>query len=69
MSLSMTNSQYDFIVFGATSFVGKIMSEYMVAQYGDNKDVSWAAAGRSKPKLEALRTSLGPKAKDLVASQ
>lgn len=61
----MHNSQYDFIVFGATSFVGKIMCEYMIAQYGDDKDVRWAAAGRSQSKLEALRTSLGPKAKDL----
>jgi short subunit dehydrogenase-like uncharacterized protein len=65
MSISMNKSQYDFIVFGATSFVGKIMSEYMVAQYGGDKELSWAAAGRSKSKLEALRTSLGPTAKDL----
>lgn len=61
----MSKSQYDFIVFGATSFVGKILCEYMIAYYGDSQNVSWAAAGRSGSKLEALRASLGPKAQNI----
>jgi short subunit dehydrogenase-like uncharacterized protein len=61
----MNNNKYDFIMFGATSFVGQILSEYMISKYADQENITWAAAGRSKSKLEALRTSLGSKAKGL----
>jgi len=52
-------------MFGATSFVGQILSEYMISKYADQENITWAAAGRSKSKLEALRTSLGSKANGL----
>ncbi len=61
----MSQSKYDFILFGATSFVGKILCEHMVSQYGEDPSVRWAAAGRSESKLNALRNSLGPQAKEL----
>lgn len=56
-------AQFDVIIFGATSFVGQILCQYMVDEYGVNQDVKWAAAGRSMNKLKALQNELG--AKDL----
>lgn len=50
---------YDLIVFGATSFVGQILTRYLVTQYGNDADLRWALAGRSIDKLEALRDQLG----------
>ncbi len=50
----MTTTQYDIVIFGATSFVGKILTGYMAQQYGVNSDLKWAIAGRSKDKLLAV---------------
>ncbi len=56
----MAEPKYSVIVFGATSFVGQILCRYLLEQFGSK--LKWAAAGRSKEKLEALRTELGKKA-------
>ena len=56
---------YDLIVFGATSFVGQILTRYLVTQYGNDADLRWALAGRSIGKLEALRDELGSAASGL----
>lgn len=58
-------SKYDIVLFGATSFVGQIMSRYMLETYPQDSDVQWAIAGRSAAKLEELKGSLGDKANDL----
>ncbi|MEN9864962.1 MAG: hypothetical protein RL748_552 [Pseudomonadota bacterium] len=58
-------AQYDVIVFGATSFVGQILCRYLLEQFGINKSLKWAAAGRSSSKLEQVRSELGAKAKKL----
>ena len=58
--------QFDLIVFGATSFVGEILCQYLVKEYGVDGDVKWAAAGRSQSKLEKLRASLGKTAEQLT---
>ena len=55
----------DVIAFGATSFVGKILCRYLLEQFGADGVLKWAAAGRSKAKLEALREALGPGAATL----
>jgi short subunit dehydrogenase-like uncharacterized protein len=60
-----TTSQYDIIVFGATSFVGQIITRYLFTQYGLNNTVKWAIAGRSATKLSAVRDALGPDAHNL----
>ena len=59
-------AQFDLIVFGATSFVGEIMCQYLVKEYGVDGDVKWAAAGRSQSKLDKLKTSLGKDAANLT---
>jgi len=58
-------AQFDLIIFGATSFVGEILCQYLVKEYGVDGDVKWAAAGRSQTKLNALKRDLGTKAKNL----
>jgi short subunit dehydrogenase-like uncharacterized protein len=55
----------DIVVFGATSFVGRILCRYLVDRYGDRGEVRWAMAARSPDRLEALRESLGPRAAQL----
>ena len=53
---------YDVVVFGATSFVGRILCDYLLAQFGVAGGLHWAAAGRSRAKLDALRRELGARA-------
>ena len=55
----MTTRPHDVVVFGATSFVGQILVRYLFDEFGIDRDLAWAAAGRSLPKLEAVRKSLG----------
>ena len=45
---------YDIVVFGATSFVGQIMCDYLVERHGTNDDIAWAIAGRSERKLDDI---------------
>lgn len=59
----MQDPKYTLIVFGATSFVGQILCRYLLDEFGDG--LAWAAAGRSKAKLEQLRADLGGKAAGL----
>lgn len=61
----MTDARYDLIVFGATSFVGQILSRYLLETFGIGKQVKWAIAGRSETKLVNLKTDLGQAAKNL----
>ncbi|TXS90233.1 saccharopine dehydrogenase [Parahaliea maris] len=56
----MQNSPYDIVVFGATSFVGQILTRYLVDYCATSEEcIRWAIAGRSEAKLLALRSSLG----------
>lgn len=54
----MNDAHYELIVFGATSFVGKILCEYLASECSE-ADLSWAMAGRSEEKLVALKNQLG----------
>jgi short subunit dehydrogenase-like uncharacterized protein len=54
--------EFDVIVYGATGFTGRLVAEHMLAKYGAGGDVKWAMAGRSKSKLEAVRTEIGASA-------
>jgi len=61
----MAKTKYDVIVFGATSFVGQILSRYLLQHFGLGKSLRWAAAGRSIDKLNALKAELGSDADSL----
>jgi len=54
----MTDQKFDIIVYGASSFVGQIMTRYMHEQFADGA-ISWAIAGRSQSKLEKLSQDIG----------
>ena len=65
MSGSGSKRKFDVIVWGATGFTGTLVAEYLIRQYGVDKDLRWAVAGRSNEKLVALIDSLGPEASGL----
>ncbi|MAH31113.1 MAG: saccharopine dehydrogenase [Marinobacter sp.] len=60
-----TAANYDLVVFGATSFVGQILARYLLENYGADKEVKWAIAGRSEGKLNQLKSDLGAGAASL----
>ncbi len=49
-----TNEKLDIIIFGATGFTGKLVSEYLKKKYGTSGDISWGIAGRNSEKLQAV---------------
>lgn len=53
----MSERTYDVVVYGATGFTGRLVAEYLAANYSG--DVKWAMAGRSKAKLETVRGEIG----------
>lgn len=46
------------IVWGATGFTGRLVARYLCEAYGASGSVRWAIAGRSREKLEAIRSEL-----------
>ncbi len=61
--------EFDVIVYGATGFTGRLVAEHMLATYGFGRDVRWAMAGRSKGKLESVRSEIGaPEALPLIVA-
>ena len=61
----MDSKTLDIILFGATSFVGKITTQYLLNEVGIGKGVTWAIAGRSLGKLKQLKNQLGPEAENI----
>lgn len=60
----ISNRQYDIILYGASGFVGKQTVNYFAKLVLDNQiNITWALAGRSKDKLEAVKTAAGQGAK------
>lgn len=51
--------KFDFVVYGATGFTGKLVVEYLVSKYGDDQTISWAMAGRSIEKLQSVKDDIG----------
>ena len=55
----MSNSKnFDFVIYGATGFTGKLVVEYALKKYSSTEDLSWAIAGRNTEKLESLKSEL-----------
>lgn len=56
----MTQSNYDLVVFGATSFVGQILTRYLAEYLSTQQEqLRWAIAGRSQHKLQEVKNGLG----------
>ena len=51
---SKNNREFDIIIYGASSFTGKIILDYFVEKYPPHDSFRWAIAGRNKTKLEKL---------------
>ena len=54
-----STKKFDFVVYGATGFTGKLVVEYLVSKYGDDQNISWAMAGRSIEKLQSVKDDIG----------
>ncbi|TXJ09526.1 MAG: saccharopine dehydrogenase, partial [Afipia sp.] len=63
----MTQPKFDVVVYGASGFTGKLVAEYLAAQYGPGSGLTWAMAGRSRDKLATVRDEIGaPKDTPLI---
>lgn len=62
---SQDDREFDVVVQGATGFTGVLVAEYLLRQYGADKDLRWALAGRSEAKLKKVRGDLGADASGL----
>ena len=49
--------QFDIILWGASSFTGQLVTEYIFNKYGSSK-IKWAIAGRNLDKLEKVRSQV-----------
>ena len=59
--MSQANHQpreFDILVWGATGFTGKIVTQYLNDNYA-NSNLTWAMGGRSSDKLAAVKRELG----------
>ena len=63
----MTDKPFDIIVYGATSFVGQIVTRYMHDQFADGS-IKWAIAGRSESKLRQVSEEVGLSGVDMLVA-
>ncbi|MEP6342755.1 MAG: saccharopine dehydrogenase NADP-binding domain-containing protein [Maricaulaceae bacterium] len=54
----MNKRDFDLIIYGASGFTGRLVAEYLQAEYGGS-DLKWAMAGRSAKKLAMVRDEMG----------
>lgn len=54
------NPSFDVIVFGATSFVGQILAQYLSDKFNNpnQETLNWAIAGRSQSKLDEVKAKI-----------
>src|SRR6202051_2200915 len=50
---------FDLIVYGATGYTGRLITEYLATSYRGDDAPSWAIAGRSTDKLQKVRADIG----------
>ena len=55
----MSDREFDVVIFGASGYTGKLVAEYMHDQYGDDKSIKYAIAGRNSEKLLEVKKELG----------
>ena len=60
--------EFDIVVYGASGFTGRLVAEYLAAEYGVG-DLNWAMAGRNLDKLASVRDAIGaPRDLPLIAA-
>ena len=60
----MRTKEFDLVIFGATSFVGQLVCDYLLNE-AIGAHLNWAMAGRSQSKLRKIKNELGEKAASL----
>ncbi|MES2582623.1 MAG: saccharopine dehydrogenase NADP-binding domain-containing protein [Pseudomonadota bacterium] len=70
MATKKTSRQYDVVLYGASGFVGRQTVDYF-AQSADvqSSGLTWALAGRSQDKLEAVRKTSGAQQAGIVVAE
>jgi len=63
-----TKREFDVIIWGATGFTGRLVAEYYLNHYGLDGELKWAMAGRSRQKLEQVRSLLGNDPIELIVA-
>lgn len=61
-----SNAPYEIVIFGAASFAGRFITDYLAERSKTVDRLPWAIAGRSRAKLEQLSTELGLKDVDIL---
>ena len=56
--MTASEKPFDIVVFGASGYTGRLVAEYLAAEYGDS-DLRWAMAGRSLGKIASVRSEMG----------
>jgi short subunit dehydrogenase-like uncharacterized protein len=51
--------EFDLVVYGASGFTGRLVAEYLVKQYANDRSLRWAMAGRNADKLAQVRDEIG----------
>jgi short subunit dehydrogenase-like uncharacterized protein len=59
--------EHDLVVYGATSFVGRIVCRYLVGRHGTTGPLRWAIAGRDAAKLASVADATGAEVPRIVA--
>ncbi len=53
---------FDLVVYGAASFVGRLLTRYLMQRHGAAGELKWALAGRNQAKLDAVAAEFGAQA-------
>ena len=61
-----SNALYDLVIFGAASFCGRFVTEYLAERSKAVDGLHWAIAGRSRAKLEQLSAELNLENVDII---
>ena len=66
--MTSPDRSFDLVVFGATSFVGRLLCEHLVERHGvTGETLRWAIAGRSAERLDEVAASTGADVERIVA--
>lgn len=64
--MARNSRTHDIVLFGATSFVGQILTRHLVERHGNDGDIKWAMAGRSADKLASVAAEAGADVDQIV---
>ena len=63
--MTTADDGFDLIVWGATGFTGRLVTEYLLERQPPGGTLRWAAGGRNRAKLKALLAALGTSEKSI----